>query len=125
MHKIHKRLKLPSLAKEGWLRPSRKCREASLVGADGVVGSSHRLSVVEQTTPAAPSEEGGHFFDGASFLHASPCRARASRPLLLRRGVLFGCGFAALCLFVAAFSTFAGAQGRGARGAAARQRTGK
>src|SRR5436189_6190838 len=60
---------VPSLDKEGWLRPLRKCREASLAGADGhersecepdrakqgrVVGSSHRLSEVERTTPAAP-----------------------------------------------------------------------
>src|SRR3989442_14971902 len=42
---------VPSLDKEGWLRPLRKCREASLAGADGVVGSSHRLSEVERTTP--------------------------------------------------------------------------
>ena len=86
---ISERAKFPSLAKEGWLRPSRKCREASLAGADGVVGSSHRLSVVEQTTPAAPSKEGVHFLDGAAFLYASPYRARASRPPWLRRGVLF------------------------------------
>src|SRR5436190_21018651 len=33
---------VPSLHKEGWLRPLRKCRGASLAGADGVVGSSHR-----------------------------------------------------------------------------------
>ena len=31
---------VPSLDKEGWLRPLRKCREASLAGADGVVGST-------------------------------------------------------------------------------------
>src|SRR5207253_617795 len=81
------RLELPSLAKEGCLRPSRKCGAASLAGADGVVGSSHRLSVVEPTTPAAPSKEGGHFLDGAAFSYASPCRARASRPPWPRRGV--------------------------------------
>src|SRR5213082_1536498 len=63
---IFGRAKLPSLAKEGWLRPSTKCREASLAGADGVVGSIHRLSVVERTTPAAPKKEGDHFLDGAS-----------------------------------------------------------
>src|SRR5947209_20600338 len=59
---------VPSLDKEGWLRPLRKCREASLAGADGhersecepdrakqgrVVRSSHRLSEVERTTPSA------------------------------------------------------------------------
>jgi len=75
---IFGRTKLPSLAREGakrepdrakhkeMLRPTRKCREASLAGADGVVGSSLRLSVVEQTTPAAPSEERDHFFGGAA-----------------------------------------------------------
>src|SRR5437867_13287556 len=35
---------VPSLDKEGWLRPLRKCREASLAGADGVVGSSHLMA---------------------------------------------------------------------------------
>src|SRR5207237_6862950 len=60
------RTELPSLAKEGWLRPLRKCRAASLAGADGVVGSIHRLSVVDQTTPAAPSKEGDNLFGGAS-----------------------------------------------------------
>src|SRR6266568_1218260 len=48
---------VPSLDKEGWLRPLRKRREASLAGADGVVCSSHRLSEVEPTTPAAPTKE--------------------------------------------------------------------
>src|SRR5436309_10950297 len=57
---------VPSLAKEGWLRPLRKCRGASLAGADGVVGSSHRLSEVERTTPAAPSKEWDHLLDGAA-----------------------------------------------------------
>src|SRR2546427_10176264 len=79
---------VPSLDKEGWLRPLRKCREASLAGADGhersecepdrakqgrVAGSSHRLSEVERTTPflmfrptgltlrAAPPKERDHF----------------------------------------------------------------
>src|SRR5436853_6938602 len=54
------RTELPSLAKEGWLRPLRKCRAASLAGADGVVGSIHRL-FVEPTTPAEPSKERDHF----------------------------------------------------------------
>src|SRR5437773_7229789 len=57
---------VPSLAKEGWLRPLRKCRGASLAGADGVVGSSHRLSEVERTTPAAPSKEWDHLLDGTA-----------------------------------------------------------
>src|SRR2546427_12509671 len=81
---------VPSLDKEGWLRPLRKCREASLAGADGVVGSSHRLSEVERTTlpcfalsgshslrscPAAPPKERDHLLDGAA------------TPPLPRRGV--------------------------------------
>src|SRR5438552_9012028 len=57
---------VPALDKEGWLRPLRKCREASLAGADGVVGSSHRLSVVERTTPAPPPKERDHLLDGAA-----------------------------------------------------------
>src|SRR3989442_15543504 len=84
---------VPSLDKEGWLRPLRKCREASVAGADGhersecepdrakqgrVVGSSHRLSEVERTTPvlmfrptgltlrAAPPKERDHLLDGAA-----------------------------------------------------------
>src|SRR6266571_3749901 len=80
----------PSLDKEGWLRPLKKCREASLAGADGhersecepdrakqgkVVRSSHRLSEVERTTPAAPFKGRGHLLDGAA------------TPPLPRRGV--------------------------------------
>ena len=69
---------VPSLDKEGWLRPLKKCREASLAGADGVVGSSHRLSEVERTTPflmfrptgltlrAALPKERDHLLDGAA-----------------------------------------------------------
>src|SRR5438876_5919924 len=57
---------VPSLDKEGWLRPLRKCREASLAGAGGVVGSSHRLSEVERTTPATPPKERDHLLDGAA-----------------------------------------------------------
>src|SRR5947199_4894637 len=60
------RAEVPSLDKEGWLRPLRKWREASLAGADGVVGSSHRLSEVERTTPAAPPKERDHLLDGAA-----------------------------------------------------------
>ena len=69
---------VPSLDMEGWLRPLRKWREASLAGTDGVVGSSRRLSEVERTTPflmfrptgltlrAAPSKERDHLLDGAA-----------------------------------------------------------
>jgi len=45
---------------------SNKKSRSTVDGADGVVGSSHRLSVVEQTTPAAPSKEGDNLFGGAS-----------------------------------------------------------
>src|SRR5213594_4005656 len=57
---------VPSLDKEGRLRPLRKCREASLPGADGAVGSSHRLSEVERPTPAPPPKERDHLLDGAA-----------------------------------------------------------
>jgi len=73
---IFERAKLPSLAKEGWLRPSRKCCEASLAGADGVVGSTTDNRWREPTTPAAPSKERDNFFSGAA------------TPPWLRRGVL-------------------------------------
>src|SRR3989449_6802511 len=71
---------VPSLDKEGWLRPLRKCREASLAGADGVVGSSHRLSEVERTTPAAPPKERDHLLDAA----ATPPLPRRGLRLSLR-----------------------------------------
>src|SRR5438046_1063125 len=78
-------MELPSLAKEGWLRPLRKSGEASLAGADGVVRSSHRLSEVERTTPAAPFKGRGHLFDGAA------------TPPLPRRGVRFSHRFSPMC----------------------------
>src|SRR5262245_14982810 len=49
--------KTPLPGKGGEATPVTKCREASLVGVDGVVGSSYRLFAVERTTPRAPSEE--------------------------------------------------------------------
>ena len=82
------RAKLPSLAKEGWLRPSTRCREASLVGADGVVGLSHRLSVVERTTPAAPSKEGDRFLMARHFLRLRPV-GLALRALLGQGGEFY------------------------------------
>src|SRR5436190_6801908 len=42
---------VPSLHKEGWLRPLRKCRGASLAGADGVVRSNSKTISLERTTP--------------------------------------------------------------------------
>src|SRR5438132_5043694 len=83
------RMELPSLAKEGWLRPLRKSGEASLAGADGVVRSSHPLSEVERTTPSALFKGTGHLLDGAA------------TPPLPRRGVPFGCfaTFQVHCVF--------------------------
>src|SRR5438067_8017192 len=55
--------KLPSLAKEGWLRGSRESCEATLARADGVVRSSHRLSFRKLNEPPRPrlSKEGAPF----------------------------------------------------------------
>ena len=36
---------LPSLVKEGWLRPSTKCREATIAGAAGVVCKCREASL--------------------------------------------------------------------------------
>src|SRR5437667_12083247 len=49
----------PLLSKEGRLRPSRKCREASLAGADGVVARRRRR---ESTTPSALLKEASRYF---------------------------------------------------------------
>src|SRR5438876_11328937 len=91
---------VPSLDKEGWLLPLRKCREASLAGADGhersecepdrakqgrMVGSSHRLSEVERTTPAALSKERDHLLDGAATPPLPRRGLRLSRRLSRRR----------------------------------------
>ena len=46
------------MAKEGWLRPLRKSRAASLAGADGVVGSTSDNRWLERTTPSAPQRNG-------------------------------------------------------------------
>jgi len=105
--KVCSRAKLPSLVKEGWLRPLIKCREASEAGADGreaqarqraasrLVGSTTDNRWLEQTTPSAPSKEDAIFLTGAA---TPPCP---------RRGVLFGCGFAAICLCLFLHSAFA------------------
>src|SRR6266850_8457853 len=53
----------PSLDKEGWPRPQEKCREASSLGADGVVRSTSDYRWLEPI-----------------FLDAARCRACASRP---------------------------------------------
>src|SRR2546428_11711983 len=70
-----------SLAKEGWLRPLKKCREATLAGADGVVCSREIVLEFERTTPSAPFKGTGIFLDGAS------------TPPLPRRGVCFAQAF--------------------------------
>src|SRR5262245_57070102 len=67
----------PLLGEGGVDAPTKKMREASLSGADGVVRSSHRSSVVEPTAPSAPSKVASHQFLGV-----------ASTPPLPRRGVL-------------------------------------
>ena len=66
---------VPSLDKQGWLRPSRKCREASLAGADGhersecepdrakqgrVVGSTSDNRWLERTTLPCFALSGSH-----------------------------------------------------------------
>src|SRR6266566_1290218 len=67
--------KLPSLAKEGWLRPLRKSGEASLAGADGVVRSSTDDWKLNEPPRPRQSKERDHLLDGAS------------TPPLPRRGV--------------------------------------
>src|SRR5438552_12415927 len=57
---------VPSLDKEGWLRPLRKCREASLAGADGVVGSSHDYRKLNEPPRPRLQRNGGHLLDGAA-----------------------------------------------------------
>ena len=60
---------IPSFAKEGWTRPKENAAKHPLIGADGVVVSSYRLSSptgfdnrrLETTTPSAPAKERSHF----------------------------------------------------------------
>src|SRR5439155_23832721 len=95
LKKDRRESRIPLLGKGGWLRPLKKCGEASLAGADGVVGSNHRLSEVERTIlpcfalsgshslrscPAAPRKERNHLLDGAA------------TPPLPRRGVRLTAG---------------------------------
>src|SRR5437867_9171508 len=83
------RMELPSLAKEGWLRPLRKSGEASLAGADGwFVPVTDYRKLNEPPRPRF-SKERGHLLDGAA------------TPPLPRRGVPFGCfaTFQAHCVF--------------------------
>src|SRR5262245_57434134 len=56
-----RRLKLPSLAKEGWPRHQKISRSSSEV-ADGVVCSSSRELVFEQSTPSARSKVASYSF---------------------------------------------------------------
>src|SRR6266487_4392715 len=57
---------IPLLGKRRGGRDINKKPRSLLAGADGVVGSSHRLSEVERTTPAAPPKERDHLLDGAA-----------------------------------------------------------
>jgi len=52
---------LPFLAKERWLRPLRKCREATLVGADGVVRSRELFWSLNEPPRPRLSKERGYF----------------------------------------------------------------
>jgi hypothetical protein len=72
--------KLPSLDKEGCLRPLIKCREASLPGADGVVRSSHRL-IRKLNEPPRPrlSKDRGHFLMARPPLLSSPVDTSIAR----------------------------------------------
>src|SRR5256885_16463345 len=59
-------MELPSLAKEGWLRPLRKSGEGSLAGADGwFVPATDYRKLNEPPRPRF-SKERGHLLDGAS-----------------------------------------------------------
>src|SRR6266566_4561554 len=85
------RMELPSLAKEGWLRPLRKSREASLAGADGVVRSSHRLSEVERTIPFLMFRPIGLTLRAALFKGTGPFTSWRGHPSFAKGGVPFGC----------------------------------
>src|SRR6266566_8186051 len=95
------RMELPSLAKEGWLRPLRKSGEASLAGADGVVRSTHRLSEVDRTTPFLMFRPTGLTLRAALFKGTGHLLDGAATPPLPRRGVPFGCcaTFQVHCVF--------------------------
>src|SRR5436189_2015523 len=82
------KMRIPLLGKGGAAAPPIRWREASLTGADGrgararqreasrVVRSIHRSSVVERTTPSAPSKEASRLLIDV-----------ASTPPLPRRGL--------------------------------------
>jgi len=58
---------VPSLGKEGWMRPVIKRREASLAGRRRGGSFNHRLLLeLERTTPSAPFKGKGPLFDGAA-----------------------------------------------------------
>src|SRR5438067_12157786 len=86
--------KLPSLAKEGWLRGSRESCEATLARADGVVRSSHRLSFRKLNEPLfLVSPYRAHIRSA----HARPRLSKegaiylVARPPLLCQGGEFAC----------------------------------
>src|SRR5262245_18885083 len=82
--------KLPSLDKEGWMRPLIKSREASLAGADGVVGSSHRLMRKLNEPPRPRLQWKGPFFDGAAtspYPRRGVWRSESLSPCLAKMGI--------------------------------------
>src|SRR3989475_992711 len=78
----------PLLGKGGVAAPSKRCCEATLAGADGVVRSREIVLEFERTTPSAPFKGTGIFLDGAS------------TPPLPRRGVFFAQAFSKIkCVY--------------------------
>ena len=74
----------PLLSRGGVAAPSRKCREASFDGADGVVLVKKILFVVERTTPSAPNKvPSGNFIDGAA-TPPSPRRGLRASPTIFQ-----------------------------------------
>src|ERR671937_894430 len=71
----------PLLGKEGWLRPLIKCREASLTGADGVVGSTTDYRKLNLPFLPCFALSGSHYLRlRAAALALRPLRSRPSAP---------------------------------------------
>jgi len=66
----YRRAEFPFFAKKGWTRPQENAAKLPLIGADGVVVSSYRLSYpnrfdkrwLETTTPSAPARKADFLF---------------------------------------------------------------
>src|SRR5438132_14008681 len=83
---IFERAKLPSLAKEGWLRHQKNC-SLPLKARPGWFVQQPIIGGLNQPPRLRPLRRlRGILLMGAAFLDASPYRARASRPPLPRRG---------------------------------------